>query len=638
MSKYNCDLDYLTCDVDISKDELNDIIAEADKIISDTNAEEDRYIEAYLKKVQCLQKLDKYAESKEFIDKLLSLNPVMPEALVRLGNYYDVNEEYGNAIDSITKAIEQKKDYAYAYCMRGYVYVDNSEYDKALQDYATAIYYKPKYIVSYYNRATAKQKKFDYQGAIEDYDKAIDINPQNARAYYNRGNAKLELPNYKSAIDDYSKAIKIDPQKVNAYFNRGHAKFMALDFDGAIEDWSEVIKNNPDDKDAYYRRGVAYTKIKKRKDAVKDFEKAGKHILSLLIAKNEELVDYTFDYDDYFEKATKDFKGGKIEDYENIYITSLKIKSKLHIKDKDELEMLVSHYTSKETSEILLFDNDLKDKNTHDHFHLNSLNTSNDPEEGKTLFRYLFPNEKYSSRVEEFGAFAGCFILNNDSLNQFRLYSKTKDKEEGLGISISLNENFFNKDLIINVKMKSDIGDKDGKNQPEPLPLFRCIYIDPETYIDHKAYNIISLGQREEYVFYRRGKSEEDYQKYKIKIDKTFEKIRTELRELKDQIEAKKLDPDVVYKLLLDLRYLVKHAAFKEEQECRIIQINKLNDKNNIKSYDDGRLFVKYLQLNENNVSEICFGPKAKDIDKFKQHLARNDYHIVCEKSKAPLA
>jgi len=92
---------------------------------------------------------------------------------------------------------------------------------------------------------------------------------------------------------------------------------------------------------------------------------------------------------------------------------------------------------------------------------------------------------------------------------------------------------------------------------------------------------------------------------------------------------------------MLNLRYLVKHVAFKEEQECRIVQIKKFygNEKNNevVEADDNKRLFVKYMKLKPEYVSEICFGPKAKGIDKFKQHLARNNYNRKCYKSTAPL-
>jgi len=605
MSKYNENLSYLIQDIDISKDELNEIIIEADRIISDTNSEKDKLIEAYLKKVQCLQKLDKHTESKEFIDKLLTLNPNMPEAHVRLGIFYNENEDYDKAIVYATKAIDLKKDYDFAYSRRGFFYY----------------------------------KKKNYKGAIEDYTKAIEINPNYTLAYHNRGIAKSDLPepDYDGAIKDYTQAIKINPYFAPAYHNRGVEKsnLPEPDYKGAIEDYTKVIEIDPNDASAYNNRGDIYVKMNNYKDAAKNFSTAGTDILNVLnMYDNKELIDFMLDDDIFFKEAIKRCKKREIKDYKDIYIKSLKIISALHIKDRNE--MPVSHYTKKDISEKLFFKDYFKDKDgkcePRSIFRLNSVNTSNDPEEGKTLFHYLFSEKDISLQVEEFGAFAGCFILNNDSLNQFRLYGKSEDKEEGTGVSIALKNVFFSDKISISVEMKSESEGIKGKNSPNLLPLFRCIYIDPETN------KVISLGQKEEYVFHRENKTKKVYKKYKKEIDKKLTKISKELEELKKQIENKNLDSDIVHKLLLNLRYLVKHVAFKEEQECRIVQIKKLNDKEKVIADENNRLFVEYSELKPEYVSEICFAPKAKNIDKFKQHLARHNYKVKCYKSKAPLA
>jgi len=669
MSRYNEDLDYLILDADISKEEIDEIIADSNRIISDTNPEKDKLVEAYLKKVQCLQKLDRYDESNKFIDKLLALSSNMPEALIRQGNVYLINKEYDKAIDYIAKAIDFNNGYAYAYCIRGCFYDNKKDYDKAIKDYDKAIEINSNYAIAYFNRGIAKSNLLDYQGAIDDYSKAIKINPNDADTYVNRGIAKGDLldyngaiedctiaieinhneakaylnrgfvrhnlSDYDGAIEDYSEAIRINPKYSKAYFNRGIAKYDSSDYSGAIEDYSKAIEINPNDVDVYHNRGVAFGNMKNYKNAAEDFIKAETDMLNVLIIleKNcygENVVNFMLDYDEFFKSEIVEKKQKqKTEDYKNIFIQSLKIISKLHI--KEEIEMPVSHYTRKNTSEELLFDKD------YSFFRLSSVNTSNDPEEGKTLFHYLFPQENISSKIEEFGAFAGCFTFNNDSLNQFRLYGKTEDNEDGTGVSIALNSKFFNKEISIIVETKSELKDKNDENYTKSLPLFRCIYIDPETN------KVVSLGQKEEYVFYRENKDKKDnkvksiYQDYKKNIDEIREEIDKSLKELKKQIEEKCLDCNIVHKILLNLRYLIKHVAFKEEQECRIIQIRKLDDRK-IESNKNGRLYVEYLKLNKNNVSEICFAPKAKDIDKFKQHLARNNYSVKCYKSTAPWA
>jgi len=600
MSRFNEDLDYLITNLDITEEELEEIIIDSDNLILEADTENDKRIEAYLKKAQCLQKLDKFFESEEIINQLLLLNPDMPEALVRLGYFYYNNNEYDKANYYITKAIENKTDYAYAY----------------------------------YNRGLIKYKLFDNNGAIEDFTKTIEIKPDYSSAYNCRGLAKYRLPDYDSSIEDYSKAIEIKPYYSSAYQNRGSSKYMQRNYISAIEDYSKAIEIRPDFSLAYYNRGLAYILIGDNQKAAKNFVQAETDILSILIIIEKHILDenviiFMLDDDEFFKKETeKEEQKEKINDYKNIFIQSLKIISKLHVKEKDE--MPVSHYTSKDISEKLLFDKYKNNKiEERSYFRLNSVNTSNDPEEGRTLYHYIFPQEKMSSEVEEFGAFAGCFIFNNDSLNQFRLYGKTEDKEEGTGVSISLNDNFFSEKINTSAIILSESNNKEEESTPYFLPLFRCIYIDPET---NKT---VSLGQKEEYVFYRENKNKKDYQKYKSNIDKTQNEISEGLEKLKKQIEKSDLNHDIVYKLLLNLRYLVKHVAFKEEQECRIVQIRRLDDKM-VKSNEKDCLYIDYMKMDKDNVSEICFAPKANDIDKFKQHLARNNYKIKCYKSTAP--
>ncbi|MDR2824398.1 MAG: DUF2971 domain-containing protein [Prevotellaceae bacterium] len=317
----------------------------------------------------------------------------------------------------------------------------------------------------------------------------------------------------------------------------------------------------------------------------------------------------------------------KKEDYKNIYIQSLKIVSKLMLDYTNE--MPVSHYTKTAIAERMLV-GDFKEVTARSALRISSLNTSNDSSEGKILYQYLFDNQKEDKQIEDYGAFAGCFAFNNDSLNQFRLYGKTDDKE-ATGVSIAVNEKIFSKSITTPLQMQSDTGNKPDKEKksPELLPLFRYIYIDPETN------SVVSLGQKEKYVFLKEGKSANTYKKCKEKIDNTQKEISQELETLKEM--ARDLNKDIVHKLLLNLRYLIKHVAFKEEQECRIIKVAKLTG-STIKPSENNSLYIDYSEFKPDNVEKICFGRKAKEIDRFKQHLARNRYsQTECYQSKAPL-
>jgi tetratricopeptide (TPR) repeat protein len=83
MSKYNLEINYLLLGIDISPEELAEINAESDKIIAKNTENPEKTTEAYLKKSQCLQKMERYEESRGPIQKALDLFPDMIEALVQ---------------------------------------------------------------------------------------------------------------------------------------------------------------------------------------------------------------------------------------------------------------------------------------------------------------------------------------------------------------------------------------------------------------------------------------------------------------------------------------------------------------------------------------------------------------------------
>ena len=125
--------------------------------------------------------------------------------------------------------------------------------------------------------------------------------------------------------------------------------------------------------------------------------------------------------------------------------------------------------------------------------------------------------------------------------------------------------------------------------------LFRCIYIDPDTN------QVVSVGHRDYHTFYKikdilfNNKNKEvrvkekiaEIEDYKKKIDAKTEKVDEYLKELKIIINKEELDFKVVCNLLLNLRYLVKHVAFKEEQECRIVKIKTPLDEDNNRPIND---------------------------------------------------
>lgn len=275
-------------------------------------------------------------------------------------------------------------------------------------------------------------------------------------------------------------------------------------------------------------------------------------------------------------------------------------------------ERKLAHYTGTYTTNKLLFKED--EKNRPSAFRLNTINNVNDPSEGQLLANHLEDVKETSFYTPDFDdklhAFISCFTFNHDSLNQFRLYGK-QDNKEASGVSLVFNKDFFEEykpqssmsNIYVSRKIKNiddeSNEEKDSKDieRVERQPVMRCVYIDPTS-------DYIHLAQRNRLTFFREfgreslkdisaAKAEAEWNEYKNYIkEKTndFKKAFAELKKIyRDAIEEKgslkgmsKEDIDEINSFLdmviLPLKYLIKHSAFQEEQECRMVYITSLDD------------------------------------------------------------
>ena len=129
------------------------------------------------------------------------------------------------------------------------------------------------------------------------------------------------------------------------------------------------------------------------------------------------------------------------------------------------------------------------------------------------------------------------------------------------------------------------------------LPLYRCIYFDPDS-------GLIHVAQREEWTFCREKK---DYKRsgwgqYKRDMDKLNNLVRDFIIEIKHLIQVINStenlnEAELIEEILLPLRYLIKHYAFKEEQECRTIYITQWNDEKIQLDPNLKRVYVDYQSI-----------------------------------------
>jgi tetratricopeptide (TPR) repeat protein len=605
--------------------------------------------------------IENYMKAIEKYTNAIEINPNDADAYINRGYAKSALGEYQTAIDDFNKAIEISPKLAEAYGNRG-----NAKYvlgykEEAISDYTTFIDIAQKDFRAYFLRGNTKYDLGYNQAAIDDYDEAIKINSNYADAYNSRGNAKYASGKKQDAIDDYTKAIEINQNYAEAYYNRSVAKYdSAVNKEAAIADCNKAIKINPHYAKAYLCRAECYYKMEKFKEAKDDFKEAGKDILEILNFLDEEnrkgvieeeLLNDLLNDDKHYIKTVKlqDLNDNNIrEKYAKAYLHSIYIISILHISKKSD-ELPVSYYTKTNVADLLL----IKDKDEKvSKFRLNSINYFNDPSEGEILREYLFDKKTEKDSTNNMRAFAACFTFNPDCLNQFRLYGKTNNVE-CTGVSITFNENFFadnvklatalsmskseaklttilsiHKDEAKSKISSSTVEFTKHKEKEIKHALYRCIYIDPETK------RLISVGHKEDFLFYREKKGDK-IKAYNEYIKKLTQEVSNELEMLKRECEG--LDDNILSQLFINLRYLTKHVAFKEEQECRIVKIKSLIDPEVNVSEDHKQIYLEYLEC-KNYVKGIVFGSNVSSPDIFRDRLLREKYTFPCRKSQNPFA
>ena len=371
----------------------------------------------------------------------------------------------------------------------------------------------------------------------------------------------------------------------------------------------------------------------------------------------------------------------------------LLVKIKLNEPENNDglvFEREVAHYTKPEVLFNLL-------KNKPSDFRLNVIDFMNDPTENQVLTDWLDINTKNNNEMKTFLA---SFSFNHNSLNQFRLYGN-ENNIVGSSVSVVFSQEFFSKKIKptinsegINSLFKyknlssqqndsakkvanmgiNDLNDNSVQKNSETvaeknitssvglLPLFRCLYFDPKS-------GYISIAKRNKYSFYLEHQSDSPenidakWNNYldSLKEEKKIATIRENLKEIKKIIFSLKnpeesKQKEIIEKItnldqlialaLMPISCLVKHAAFEDEDECRMIYITNIDDKN-IQTTNE-YAFINRLYLNYSNVEgyidKIYLGPRCQSdpelwITKRAQTLKSNltNEPIKVMKSQMPL-
>lgn len=233
-----------------------------------------------------------------------------------------------------------------------------------------------------------------------------------------------------------------------------------------------------------------------------------------------------------------------------LFASKLYIKNLLYINFNSRFERKVAHYTNVSVVEKII-----KKKSR---FRLNATNLMNDPTEGKEFFKYLNSIEQSDRELKLSNFYLASFTFNHNSLNQFRLYGRTRSIECS-GISLVFNKQFF-----LNKKGSSNLD-----------RLYRCVYLEPLS-------GFLQVACRDKFTFIQEEEkytslTEGRWTLYNRMINLKNEYLRLLVDLIKYVCSKYDIEKDKISYIFGDTSYLFKNFCFKDEQECRIIRKADIN-------------------------------------------------------------
>lgn len=435
-----------------------------------------------------------------------------------------------------------------------------------------------------------------YEEALNDYNYAIELNPYDQSAYFNISIANHNMGLYQKSIEAFLQYAKLDRFFKYNYINQIISLYI-WDYDSkTIEDTFKILSE--DKYNDLWIKDVTFNLLN--------------NIISKSLINNSEN-----------KNIINNIKNILLYEYSLLQVLSLNFII-IHTRNSN---IEIAHYTSLNTLIKLI--------NENNKIRITNISNANDPKEGKIL-ESIFNKNGLNLNIkneDNLITLQTSFTRNKDALTMFRLYGKDNNKE-ATGICLVIDKKYFNFEpmsLASPMQMMSDFKRginnlyfilyyNESKNQlifnPTASKYYNVI-VDLNKYCQIKVNKIIdeSIENIINYIFYK-------ILNYTIKID--------------NQIKDKKLKDEIFSNLFENIKYIIKHEAFFEEQELRMLITTDYKN-NDIKIDDNKRLYIDYNKLfneSENFIKEIILGDKIENKELIADYIKQIIYNKYKDNNK----
>ncbi|MEG4251249.1 tetratricopeptide repeat protein [Microcoleus sp. Pol10D4] len=241
----------------------------AEKLVTSRGAARD-----WVEKGRCLNRLKRYDEALECLDKAIESDSNYARAWANRGDVLDSLKRYDEALASLDRALELDEYDPWHWAKRGYLLNNLKHYKKALVSYDRAIEFDANNQGVWFLRGLLLDTLKRYEEALASFDRAIELDANYQSAWALRGDVLYNLKRYEEALESYDLAIELDANYQRAWANRGGVLNNLKRYDEALASFDRVIELDDNYQWAWRWRGYVLNNLKRYEEALVSYDKA----------------------------------------------------------------------------------------------------------------------------------------------------------------------------------------------------------------------------------------------------------------------------------------------------------------------------------------------------------------------------
>ncbi|KAK5669448.1 anaphase-promoting complex subunit cdc27 [Batrachochytrium dendrobatidis] len=222
----------------------------------------------------CLWHLRKVIELSYLGKELEQENRLAPQTWCVIGNYFSLNQEHDQAIQSFQRAIKVDPEFVNAHTLIGHEYLTSEDLENAAIHFRTALRLNPRHYSALYGLASLLYKQEKYTIAEFYNNKAMKLCRFNlallefAGAIVSKDPKRLEV-----ALKIYTHCGKLAPQRTSVQLSKSNVLTQLGKFQEALEVLESILLNKRD-SNVYFKMGEIYDKMGDANNALLYYSKA----------------------------------------------------------------------------------------------------------------------------------------------------------------------------------------------------------------------------------------------------------------------------------------------------------------------------------------------------------------------------